>query len=269
MRKTVLITGCSSGIGKAAAKFFANKGWNVAATMRSPEKECELSQLANIICLQLDVTKPETIKAAIEATIKQFNYIDVIVNNAGYGMVGPFEAAQVEKIKQQFETNVFGVMAVMRTILPYFRQRQAGLIINVTSMGGQIGFPLYSIYNSTKWAVEGFSEAVHYELEEFNIRIKLVEPGVIKTDFYGRSADKTAATGFPDYDDFSKRAGANDHRGITPDKVAQVIYKAATDKKNKFRYIAGNDARQVSFLKKLLPDTWLFKLLKRILISKK
>lgn len=187
--KTILITGSSSGIGRATALYFATKGWNVAATMRSPQREFELAKLPNVKVYPLDVTRPETIKEAVAAAISDFGGIDVVVNNAGYGGVGIFEAASQEQIERQFGTNVFGVMNVIREILPHFRERKGGTIINVTSVGGIITFPIYSVYHATKWAVEGFAESLQYELKPFNIKVKNIEPGAIKTDFYDRSQD--------------------------------------------------------------------------------
>ncbi len=181
--KTVLITGSSSGIGKATVLRFQQAGWNVAATMRSPEKEAELGKLEGIALVRLDVTSEDSIAAAIGETIQRFGAIDVVVNNAGYGLVGPFEASTPEQVRRQFETNVFGLMNVVRAVLPHIRERRAGVIVNVASMGGRITFPLYSPYHGTKWAVEGFSEGLQFELEQFGIRVKIIEPGAIKTDF--------------------------------------------------------------------------------------
>src|SRR5664279_825337 len=155
--KTVLITGSSSGIGKAAAIYFAKHGWNVAATMRNPSNDHELSKVENVRLYKLDVTDEPGIQSALAAVLKDFRQIDVIVNNAGYGTTGIFEKAGKEQIQKQFDTNLFGVMNVVRQILPYFRSRRAGTIINVSSMGGLMTFPLYSLYHGTKWALEGLS----------------------------------------------------------------------------------------------------------------
>ncbi|GAG77581.1 unnamed protein product, partial [marine sediment metagenome] len=161
MSKTVLITGASTGIGRETAKYFQEKGWNVAATMRSPEKEEELTKLHNVICPKLDVTDEKSIVLAFEKTFKEFGNIDVIVNNAGYSLTGVFEAATTAQLQHQYDVNVFGVMNVVRAILPYFRERKSGSIVNVSSVGGKMTLPLYSMYQSTKWTVSGFSEALH------------------------------------------------------------------------------------------------------------
>lgn len=260
MKKTILITGTSSGIGKSTALYFASKGWNVAATMRTPEKEKELSKVDGVKLFKLDVTDPISIQSAIEESISVFGGIDVVVNNAGYGGVGVFEAASQEQIQRQFDTNVFGVMNVTRAILPYFRQKKSGTIINVTSVGGLITFPIYSVYHSTKWAVEGFAEALQYELRPFNIKIKNIEPGAIKTDFYDRSQDLFKKEGLTDYDNYAKVAFENtQNAGVNapgPEVVAKKIYKAALDRSFRLRYPAGPQAPALLFLRRLLPLSW-------------
>lgn len=206
MNKVVLITGASSGIGLHTARLFQAKNWKVAATMRSPDKADDLKKIVDIECFRLDVTDIESIKSAISATLYKFGRIDVVVNNAGYGLIGPFEAATPEQVERQFQTNVFGLMNVCREILPYFREQKRGHIVNIASVAGRITFPAYSLYHATKWAVEGFSESLQYELEQFNIRVKIIEPGPIKTDFYGRSQEITRNESLSDYNHFIDRA---------------------------------------------------------------
>jgi short-subunit dehydrogenase len=269
MGKTVLITGSSSGIGKATAEYFQERGWNVTATMRSPEKAADWKKSESLFLVRLDVTEAKSIERAIKETIDRFGAIDVVVNNAGYGLVGPFEASTQEQIDRQFATNVFGVMNVTRAILPYFRERYNGAIINVTSMGGRITFPLYSLYHATKWAVEGFSESLQYELAQFNIKIKIIEPGPIKTDFYDRSMDIMSRADLKAYDDFISVAMPNMQKsGETapgPDKVAQVIYRAATDGKWKMRYPV--NAAMILSLRKALPDKAFQKIVKTAVLK--
>lgn len=262
MAKTVLITGASSGIGRATALYFQKQGWNVAATMRSPDREINrtdsLAKLDRIVCIPLDVTNQTSIAEAIAAAIARFGTIDVLVNNAGYATLGVFEASTPEQIQRQFDTNVFGLMAVTRAILPHFRDRQQGVIVNVASIGGRVAFPLYSLYHATKWAVEGFSESLQHELLSFNIRVKIIEPGPIKTDFYERSSDRASNAGFPEYQPFSDRVLSNLDRigttGAPPEVVAKTIYLASTDKSWKLRYPADPLAKQLLFLRKILPD---------------
>jgi short-subunit dehydrogenase len=240
MKKTILITGSSSGIGFETVKLFSAKGWNVAATMRSLEKSAELAKMENVSCFRLDVTDTESIKSAIQNTIEKFGKIDAIVNNAGYGLVGTFEASSLEQIERQFQTNVFGLMSVCREILPVFREQNGGVIVNVASVGGRVTFPLYSLYHSTKWAVEGFSESLQYEVEQFGIRIKIIEPGPIKTDFYDRSMDLTTKEGLTAYDSFINRAMPNMKKAGEDapggSVVADAIFEAVTDGKTKMRY---------------------------------
>ena len=257
MPKTVLITGASTGIGRAAAVLFHQNGWNVAATMRSPDQS-DLAETDRLICPRLDVTDPASIEEAIATTLERFQQIDVVVNNAGYGLIGPFEACTPEQIEQQFATNVFGLMNVTRALLPQFRQQQSGMIINVASIGGHLAFPLYSLYHGTKWAVEGFSDSLAYELKTFNIRVKIVEPGPIKTDFYTRSMAIATRPGLNAYDALVAKVLPSlskvGESGSPPEATAAVIYRAATDGSDRLRYPAGGNASFILLLRKLLPD---------------
>ena len=255
MEKVVLITGASSGIGKETAKLFQAKNWKVAATMRSPEKAEDLNSIADIETFHLDVTDPESIRSAIVSTIEMFGSIDAVVNNAGYGLLGSFEAASPEQVERQFQTNVFGVFNVCREIIPYFRTQKRGTIVNITSLGGRVAFPFSSLYNATKFAIEGFTESLQFELEPFNIRVKLVEPGPIKTDFYGRSQDVARKEGLTVYDhrlepflEFMDQGGQNAPDGSV---VGQTIYDAVTDGTGKLRFPVNTKGLLV--LRRLLP----------------
>lgn len=259
MNKTVLITGASSGIGKAAAIYFAERGWNVAATMRSPEKETELQKHALIKIFRLDVTDNLSIKSCTAEVFRAFGSVDVLVNNAGYGATGIFEKSAPEDIYNQFNTNVFGLMQMTREMLPHFREKRSGVIINVSSVAGLVTFPMYSVYNSSKWAVEGFTEGLQFELRQLNIRLKLVEPGAIKTEFHGRSMvsfNNQDIGGYGDYDKrvevFMKKA---DKMAPGPGVVAKTIYKAAMDNSWKLRYPSGTQARMVSVMRRIVPVT--------------
>lgn len=242
--KTILITGASSGIGRAAAKRFAAEGWNVIATMRSPEKEQELNQLDRTLVTRLDVHDRASIAKAIELGIEKFGRIDVLVNNAGFGVFGAFEASTNEQVKNQFDINVFGVMDVTRSILPHFRENQAGTIINITSQGGRVTFPTCSLYHATKFAIEGFSESLAYELLPQNIRVKIVEPGSTITNFVA-AISFTSDSGITAYDEFNSIANNNwnkhDTMQSTVDDIADVIYTAAIDETDQLRYMAGRD----------------------------
>ncbi|NER14875.1 SDR family NAD(P)-dependent oxidoreductase [Leptobacterium flavescens] len=248
MNKTVLITGASSGIGKVTAKHFQNQGWNVIATMRSPEKEEELTKLDHVLVTKLDVLDHNSINQSVQAGIEEFGKIDVLVNNAGYGAYGPLEAFPRENIVRQFNTNVIGLLDVTRAVLPHFRKNRSGVIINISSIGGKITFPLGSLYHGTKFAVEGISESLSFELGSIGIKVKLVEPGMINTDFSGRSFDFQNNEGLAEYQPvvgavmqgFSQ-AGQNSSE---PEVVADVIFEAATDNNDTLRYRAGADAHQ-------------------------
>ncbi|UII26735.1 SDR family oxidoreductase [Fulvivirga maritima] len=244
MKKTVLITGTSSGIGRAAVLKFQKEGWNVIATMRSPEKENELNKLDSVITAALDVQKADTIESAIQAGIDKFGQIDAVVNNAGYAVFGVFELASEEQINKLFDTNVYGPMRVTRAILPHFRAQKSGVIINISSQGGRITFPTCGMYHATKFALEGFTEALAYELIPFNIRTKIVEPGSTATKFVG--AAEITSGGIPEYEEFIKVGLGNwakyDTMTSEPEEIAEVIYTAATDENGKLRYKAGEDA---------------------------
>jgi NAD(P)-dependent dehydrogenase (short-subunit alcohol dehydrogenase family) len=258
MDKTVIITGSSSGIGKEAALYFAGKGWNVVATMRRPgAKKTGLEELPGVEIQYLDVENLSSIKQVIDAAVKKYGKIDALVNNAGYALRGAFEASTKEQVLKQYNINVFGLMDVIREILPVFRKQGEGRIINVASIGGRIGFPFYSLYQGTKWSVEGFSEALAYELEPFNIRVKIIEPGLIKTDFYSRSFERTQKAGLTSYDAYLegsiKKTIPREQAGSHPGKVAKLIYKAATDRSWKLRYLTGANALPLMLLRRLLP----------------
>lgn len=254
--KTVFITGTSSGIGKETAKLFQAKGWNVIATMRNPEAETELNKLENVLVLQCDVTDRKSIKNAIDTGIQTFGNIDVLVNNAGYYLVGAFEAATDEQIRRQIDTNLVGLIDVTKEIIPHLRKQKSGTIINVSSIAGNISIPLQTLYHATKWGVDGFSESLQYELRQFNIRVKIIQPGVIKTDFLGRSMTMTKIDNIKEYDPYCqkviKNLMKNGEKGSSPQGTAQTIYQAATDNKSKLRYPTGNSKGMVN-LRKLLP----------------
>jgi len=254
--KTVFITGASSGIGKETAKLFQKKGWNVVATMRDPEVEDELTKLPNTIVLQCDVTNTDSVKTAIHEGISVFGSIDVLVNNAGYYAVGPLEAATHEQIKRQIDTNLIGLIEVTKGIIPYFRRQKSGTIVNISSIAGIITIPLQTLYHATKWGVEGFSESLQYELQPFNIKVKIVEPGVIKTNFLGRSMTMLQDKALNEYDNYTKKVMKNvfsyGESGSSPAIVAETVYRAATDKNNRMRYVTGSSKEMVT-LRKVLP----------------
>lgn len=260
MKKVIFITGASSGLGKATSLYFAQQGWNVIATMRDPHKETDLTGHTNIFVTKLDVSDHMSIQTAILLGIEKFGQIDVLINNAGYGQQGLFEAVSADKVREQFEVNVFGLMEVTRAMLPHFRSRKQGMIVNVTSGVGRITVPLVSIYAASKFAVEGFSEALSFELESQNIKVKVIEPGYVATKFYERAAtDYAHDTSLSDYDDFSKEMSSlfsafGNQVTASPEEVAKSIYAAINDGTYKLRYVVGPDLETLIELKNNKPD---------------
>lgn len=269
MKKTILITGASSGIGRATAILFQEKGWNVIATMRSPEKEAELNTLENTLVTALDVLKPDTIERAINEGIKNFGKIDVVLNNAGYGLMGTFESAKRESIIRQFGVNVQGLFDVTQQVLPHFRKNKDGMFINISSIGGRMTFPLMPMYHSTKWAVEGFSESLRWEMARIGVKVKLVEPGGVATDFGGRSLDMQHNPELSEYNEFvasfmeAMQASMNPANMNKPEQIAEVIYTAATDGTDTLRYRAGADALQLLDARSKMTDEEFFTMQKQ------
>jgi NAD(P)-dependent dehydrogenase (short-subunit alcohol dehydrogenase family) len=250
MPKTILITGASSGIGLATAKRFAQEGWNVVATMRSPTDAPDLTKLSDrVMITRLDVQDLPSIESAVAAAIDRFGTIDVLVNNAGFGLMGVFESLSREQIRQQIDVNVIGVMDVTRAVLPQMRKQKSGIIINVSSRAGIIAQPMISLYSTSKFALEGFSEAISFELAAVGITVKIIQPsgGITSTKFTDRTAkEATPLTPPPDYAPFIEATRKTYAKMLTAAKtdtpdVAEVIFTAATDGTNKLRYFIGVD----------------------------
>lgn len=250
MPPTILITGCSSGFGRATAELFAARGWNVVATMRNLDDAGELGHRPNVLATALDVQDQESIAHAIDAAVGRFGRIDALVNNAGFGLFGVFESTSDDKVREQFEVNLFGAMAVTRAVLPHMRRRRAGTIVNVSSGAGVFGLPMLSLYCASKFALEGFSEALSYELAALGITVKIVEPGgVLETGFGARSGREAGVTEpIADYADFGAAAarvfeGLRQQRLSSTEDVAEVIFGAVTDASPQLRYVATEDIR--------------------------
>lgn len=258
MKKTIFITGASTGIGKETAKLFQSRGWNVVATMRNPGKDTELSGLDNVLVTTLDVLDLNSIETAVSAGIQKFGKIDVLLNNAGYGAYGPLEAFSREKVIRQFDTNVIGLLDVTKALLPHFRQQKGGVIINISSIGGKMTFPFGALYHGTKFAVEGISESLSYEVKEFGGKVKIVEPGAIATDFAGRSFDLTNDEKLAEYQPLMGKVLAAVQTMFASASqasvVANVIYEAATDGTDQLRYTAGEDAKTMIETRKQVDD---------------
>jgi NAD(P)-dependent dehydrogenase (short-subunit alcohol dehydrogenase family) len=248
MTQTIFITGASSGIGKATAHYFHDKGWNVVATLRDPAQAGDLAALPRVLVSRLDVTDAASVTASVDAAHARFGGIDVLLNNAGYGAYGPLEAFDMEGIRRQFDTNVIGLLEVTKAVLPGMRAQGKGVIVNISSIGGRMTFPLGSLYHGTKFAVEGLSEALHYELDPLGIRVKIVEPGMIATDFSGRSFDFRQTPELTAYqpvvDKLFAVLGSPEMAATAspPSVVSETIWAAVTDATSRLRYTAGADA---------------------------
>lgn len=240
--KTVLITGCSSGYGLETARYFHAQGWNVVATMRTPREDI-LPRSDRLRVVALDVTKPDSIVAALDAA----GPIDVLVNNAGIGVIGAFEAMPMATIREVFETNTFGVMAMVQAVLPQFRVRKSGVVVNVTSSVTLTPMPLAAVYTASKSAIEAFTASLAFELEAFNVRVKLVEPGYCPTTRFTDNGGRRMEGLFPDaYAPFAQpilAAFAQPPALVTRESdVAEVVWRAANDSTGTLRFPAGADA---------------------------
>lgn len=242
--KTIFITGASAGLGKATAKLFQSKGWRVIATMRSPEKETELNRLPHVELLPLDVNNPGQIETTVQQAILSGD-VDVVFNNAGYGLVGALEACSDQQITDQIATNLTGVLRVTKAFIPHFKAKRSGLFLTTTSIFGVVSNPLSSVYNATKWALEGWSESISYELAQFNIGIKTVAPGGIKSNYM----NVMQLAGHKDYEPLMNKMIAVFSEGLltftAPEEIAEAAYEAATDGKDHMTYIAGEDAKKM------------------------
>lgn len=239
--KSVLITGCSSGYGLEIARHFYAGGWSVIATMRSPRPEI-LPRSDRVRILPLDVTKADS----IEAAIKSAGPIDVLVNNAGIGLMGALEATSMRKVREVFETNTFGVMAMTQAVVPQFRERGSGVIVNVTSSVALAPMPLVSVYTASKMAIEGFTASLEHELRPFGVRVKLVEPGHGPTTHFAQNSDVRLEDAIPKpYAAFAQpilEAFAQPALVTTEADVAEIVLAAATDSSGRLRFAAGPDA---------------------------
>lgn len=262
-KKTVLITGCSSGFGKLAALTFQKRGWNVIATMRSPEKETELNQMDGILVSRLDVTDQKSIDESVRLVLDRFGRIDVLVNNAGYGGFGLYEQIPVEEIRSMFETNVFGLMNVTRAVLPHMRSRKQGVIINITSLVGILAIPSSSVYSASKFAVRGFSEALALELKPLNIAVKTIAPGHFDTNFNAaaqlsleRGDDELKAYAAALAEQSEKARSTLAEPGAPePDSqdVADLIYQCAIEEMPVHNAV-GNDTQLVINMRSTMPE---------------
>jgi NAD(P)-dependent dehydrogenase (short-subunit alcohol dehydrogenase family) len=265
-KKTAVVTGSASGIGFETSLLLAKNGFNTYATVRDIDKAKTIRDISNkhelpITVMELDVTRDKSVSDAIDKIIdKENKRIDVLVNNAGYGQGGALEDDSMDEIKSLFETNLFGAIRVMKAVLPFMRKQQSGIIANISSIGGRIGFPFGTAYHGTKFALEGISESMRYETEPFGIKVILIEPGVIRTNFASnyRIGQKAADPNSPYLSILQAMQKAferySGQETTQPEEVAKVILKAVTSDNPEIRYVIGNDAIQLMEAKKRMSD---------------
>lgn len=263
-QKVAIVTGSSSGIGYETALTLARNGFRTYATMRNLEKGKDISDVAKreklpLHVIKLDVTDEKSVNDAIKAIKSDAGRIDVLVNNAGYGLAGSLEDLSMSEIKAQYETNVFGLIRTTQAVLPTMREQKNGIIVNISSIGGKMAMPLSSPYIGTKFAVEGLSESIAYDLEPFGIKVVLIEPGAIKTNFDTGMiiAQKSQSPNSPYYNNMQKlqnALGSLLKNGSHPTKVAKVVLDAITSPDPNLRYTAGDDAAFLAQQRKELPD---------------
>ena len=264
-QKVAIVTGSSSGIGYETALLLARNGFRTYATMRNLEKAKAISDISKseklaLHTIKLDVTDEKSVNEAIKTIKSDAGRIDVLVNNAGYGLTGSLEDLSMSEIKEQYETNVFGLIRVTQAVLPIMREQKSGIIVNISSIGGKMAIPLQSPYHGTKFAVEGLSESIAYELEPFGIKIVIIEPGAIKTNFDTGMvvAQKNQNPSSPYYKSMQKLQSSINSvfkNGTPPAKVAEVILNAITTPNPNLRYTVGEDAALLAQKRKELPDS--------------
>ena len=250
MTKVALVTGSSSGIGYETALLLARNGFDTFATMRNMNKSKEITEVSKrenlpLRVMQLDVNDDRSVADAIKNILNEKKSIEVVVNNAGYGLMGSVEDSSLDEIKAQFETNFFGAIRVIKEVIPIMRKQRSGTIVNVSSVAGRIGFPMGSAYVSSKFALEGLSESMSYELKQFGIKIVLIEPGVINTNFVFVTPKK-ALEANSSYSQLMNKLEENLFstiaNGTPPKDVANVILHSITKESPEHRYLVGNDA---------------------------
>jgi len=264
MHRVALITGCSSGIGYETALMLGRNGFRTFATMRNTKKSDSLQEIIrkeglDVSIQQLDVNNNASIENTINNIKNEANRIDVLINNAGFGLVGFFEDLTLDEIRDQFETNFFGVLNITKKIIPIMRLQKSGTIINISSGAGQVGFPGISAYVSTKFAIEGFSESLTYELLPYGIKVVIIEPGVIKTNFFrncklSEHSVKKNSTYSSSLDKFQRNIEIMQEHATSPTDVAKVIIQVLGNSEPKQRYIVGNDVAMILEAKKNLSD---------------
>ena len=264
MHRVALITGCSSGIGYETALMLARNGFHTFATMRDTKKSNSLAKTSEkeklaLKILELDVNDSKSIENAINRIKSEAKRIDILINNAGYGLVGFFEDLTLDEIRNQFETNFFGVLNITKRVIPIMRLQKSGTIVNISSGAGQVGFPGISAYVSTKFAVEGFSESLTYELSPFGIKVIIIEPGVVNTNFFrncvlSEESTKNASPYSRSLDKIRKNIDLMQEHATSPTDVAKMILQVLSSDEPKQRYVVGNDVAMILEAKRNLSD---------------
>ena len=274
MDKVAIVTGSSSGIGFETALALAREGYHTYATMRDVKKSSKILDIAKkenlkIEVLEIDVNNESTIRKAVEKILNDKKRIDVLVNNAGYFLVGCLEDLSIDELKEQFETNFFGVIRTIQAVLPTMRSQKSGIIVNISSVAGRIGFPVTPAYISSKFAIEGLSESMRYELFPFGIKTIIIEPGVIKTDLFTNLKNSTKNGSV--YKDMTEKVIKGltmmSEMGTPPQEVAKTIIKAVSSENPLPRYPVGNDAMMFLEAKKAKTDIEFENYIKKELFS--
>lgn len=277
MKKVVIITGASRGFGELIAKKFQKEKFQVIATMRNVDSSPNLMKLDNVDIKKLDVTNKSDIKNVVDFTIKKYGRIDILINNAGYGAFGLLEEASEQEIRNQFDVNYFGLIDCIRGVLPQMRKQKDGVIINISSIAGRFGLPFTSLYNSSKFAVEGLTECLHYELSLFGIDIKTVAPGSFRTGFHD-SVNFTENEKKEELDDIRENLKKALEEGIkneppfpfgfgNSDDVANFVFKQSITKSKVSNFI-GRDTKIINFFIKIFGRELLFKIIKKLWFSR-
>ena len=277
MKKVVIITGASRGFGELIAKKFQKEKFQVIATMRNVDSSPSLMKLDNVDIKKLDVTNKSDIKNVVDFTIKKYSRIDILINNAGYGAFGLLEEASEQEIRNQFDVNYFGLIDCIRGVLPQMRKQKDGVIINISSIAGRFGLPFTSLYNSSKFAVEGLTECLHYELSLFGIDIKTVAPGSFRTGFHD-SVNFTENEKKEELDDIRENLKKALEEGIrneppfpfgfgNSDDVANFVFKQSITKSKVSNFI-GRDTKIINFFIKIFGRELLFKIIKKLWFSR-
>jgi NAD(P)-dependent dehydrogenase (short-subunit alcohol dehydrogenase family) len=267
-QKTVFVTGTNSGLGEAIVRMFAARDWYVVATMRQMDQACLFSELKNVRVIQLEMTEPSSIAQAVHTAVIECGPIDVVINNAGYCLIGPLETTSMDQIRAQYETNLFGMMAVIKEFLPHLRQHPGSRIINISSISADTGYPFVSAYGTSKAAVASLSETLNIELHDAGIQVKAIHPGLFATSIFDKL--KTAETLPEVYRPLFNRFVAQQRATkCSPlDDFTRVVFRAARDHRpDRVHYYAGRDAQMVRRLKRLLGQEGAFRITKHIFLN--